>query len=141
MRATPSACAPAPAPAGHTTPRAAFASCPPSGPSSASPPRSGPAHDRASATTRAGTGPPRPEPPGGRRLAMPDPPIAPPAPAEAQQLPLDFATPRFTIAHHEPLVTLYHGDCVEVMASLPAQSIDAIVTDPPYGLEFMGNDW
>lgn len=36
---------------------------------------------------------------------------------------------------------IYLGDCVEVMASLPEASIDAIVTDPPYGLGFMGNDW
>lgn len=27
----------------------------------------------------------------------------------------------------------HHGDCLEVMASLPASSIDAVVTDPPYG--------
>jgi DNA modification methylase len=27
------------------------------------------------------------------------------------------------------------------MATLPAESIDAIVTDPPYGLSFMGKDW
>jgi DNA modification methylase len=27
------------------------------------------------------------------------------------------------------------------MASLPAESVDAVVTDPPYGLEFMGRDW
>lgn len=33
------------------------------------------------------------------------------------------------------------GDCVEVMASLPACSVDAIVTDPPYGLGFMGKAW
>jgi DNA modification methylase len=38
-------------------------------------------------------------------------------------------------------VTLYHGDCRAVMASLGAASVDAIVTDPPYGLEFMGKDW
>lgn len=25
-----------------------------------------------------------------------------------------------------------HGDCIEVMASLPAESVDAIVTSPPY---------
>ena len=36
-------------------------------------------------------------------------------------------------------VTLYHGDCREVMASLDA--VDAVVTDPPYGLSFMGNHW
>lgn len=34
-----------------------------------------------------------------------------------------------------------HGDCLTVMRSLPDQSVDAIVTDPPYGLEFMGKEW
>ncbi|QGJ88633.1 DNA methylase [Mycobacterium phage Atcoo] len=38
-------------------------------------------------------------------------------------------------------VTLYHGDCVEVLRTLPDNSVDAVVTDPPYGLEFMGKDW
>jgi DNA modification methylase len=38
-------------------------------------------------------------------------------------------------------VTLHHGDCVEVMATMPESSIDAVCTDPPYGLEFMGRDW
>ena len=38
-------------------------------------------------------------------------------------------------------VTLYAGDCIEVMRQLPEASVDAIVTDPPYGLEFMGKDW
>lgn len=33
------------------------------------------------------------------------------------------------------------GDCLNVMTGLPAASIDAIVTDPPYGLSFMGKDW
>lgn len=37
--------------------------------------------------------------------------------------------------------TLYVGDCIAVMAALPANSVDAVVTDPPYGLEFMGRDW
>jgi DNA modification methylase len=27
---------------------------------------------------------------------------------------------------------LYHGDCIEVMQSMPAASVDAIVTSPPY---------
>lgn len=31
--------------------------------------------------------------------------------------------------------TLYHGDCVEVMAALPAESVDAIVTSPPYAMQ------
>jgi DNA modification methylase len=36
---------------------------------------------------------------------------------------------------------IHHGDCIEVMATFEAESIDAIVTDPPYGLEFMGKGW
>ena len=38
-------------------------------------------------------------------------------------------------------VTLYHGDCLDVLATLPDASVDSVVTDPPYGLEFMGKDW
>lgn len=34
-----------------------------------------------------------------------------------------------------------HGDCVEVMAAMDADSVDAIVTDPPYGIRFMGKAW
>ncbi len=37
--------------------------------------------------------------------------------------------------------TLYHGDCLEVMRTLPDFSVDAVVTDPPYGLSFMGKKW
>lgn len=33
------------------------------------------------------------------------------------------------------------GDCRELMAEMPETSIDAIITDPPYGLEFMGVAW
>jgi len=33
------------------------------------------------------------------------------------------------------------GDCVELMRGLEPASVDAIVTDPPYGLEFMGKEW
>ena len=33
------------------------------------------------------------------------------------------------------------GDCLEVMAGMEPDSIDAIVTDPPYGLGFMGKKW
>ena len=32
------------------------------------------------------------------------------------------------------------GDAVEEMKKLPENSVDACVTDPPYGLEFMGKD-
>jgi DNA modification methylase len=33
------------------------------------------------------------------------------------------------------------GDCLEKMKELEENSVDAIVTDPPYGLSFMGKDW
>ena len=36
---------------------------------------------------------------------------------------------------------LINGDCLEAMAALPDSSVDAIVTDPPYGLSFMGKAW
>jgi site-specific DNA-methyltransferase (adenine-specific) len=38
-------------------------------------------------------------------------------------------------------ITLHLGDCREGMAELAENSVDAIVTDPPYGLEFMGKEW
>jgi site-specific DNA-methyltransferase (adenine-specific) len=38
-------------------------------------------------------------------------------------------------------VTLHHGDCREVLAGLPDASVDAVVTDPPYELGFMGKAW
>jgi len=46
-------------------------------------------------------------------------------------------TPYYT----DDAVTLWHGDCLEVLRDLPDASIDAVVTDPPYGLEFMGKEW
>lgn len=35
----------------------------------------------------------------------------------------------------------YQGDCRDVMDGMEADSIDAIVCDPPYGLKFMGKGW
>jgi len=37
--------------------------------------------------------------------------------------------------------TLHLGDCLDVMRTLPDNSVDSIVTDPPYGLAFMGKKW
>jgi DNA modification methylase len=36
---------------------------------------------------------------------------------------------------------LWLGDCLEVMSGMPDNSVDSIVTDPPYGLSFMGKRW
>ena len=33
------------------------------------------------------------------------------------------------------------GDCIDKLKELDDNSIDSIVTDPPYGLSFMGKDW
>jgi DNA modification methylase len=38
-------------------------------------------------------------------------------------------------------LTLHLGDCLEVLRTLPDASVDAVVTDPPYGLAFMGKKW
>lgn len=38
-------------------------------------------------------------------------------------------------------VTLLHGDCLDILPTLPDCSVDAVVCDPPYGLEFMGKEW
>ena len=39
------------------------------------------------------------------------------------------------------MVELLHGDCLERLRELPDCSVDACVTDPPYGLRFMGKAW
>jgi len=36
---------------------------------------------------------------------------------------------------------LIHGDSLEVLPTFEAESVDAIVSDPPYGLGFMGKAW
>jgi site-specific DNA-methyltransferase (adenine-specific) len=35
--------------------------------------------------------------------------------------------------------TLYHGDCIEILPTLPR--VDAVVTDPPYGMAFRSNHY
>lgn len=43
--------------------------------------------------------------------------------------------------YSEDLATVYHGDCIDVMRELPDGSVDAVVTDPPYGIRFLGEAW
>ena len=38
------------------------------------------------------------------------------------------------------MFTLMKGDCLQRMAELPTNSVDTVISDPPYGLEFMGKD-
>ena len=46
-----------------------------------------------------------------------------------------------SVFYEDDAVTVHHGDCVEVMRALPAESVDSVVTDPPYGIRFMGQAW
>lgn len=39
------------------------------------------------------------------------------------------------------MIDLRLGDCLEVLRELPDASVDAVVTDPPYGIGFMGREW
>jgi DNA modification methylase len=39
------------------------------------------------------------------------------------------------------LIKLYRGDCLKVLKRLPPGTVDCFVTDPPYGLLFMGRSW
>ena len=38
-------------------------------------------------------------------------------------------------------VSLHLGECLDVLRSMADNSVDAVVTDPPYGLSFMGKRW
>ncbi|MDM2592355.1 DNA-methyltransferase [Mycobacteroides abscessus] len=59
--------------------------------------------------------------------------------------------------YQDEQVTLHHGDCLDVLRvddygydwnlgyrsarMFPDNSVDAVITDPPYGIAFMGKDW
>lgn len=43
--------------------------------------------------------------------------------------------------YEEPSIKLYQEDCPNVMKEMPDESVDLILTDPPYGYSFMGKDW
>lgn len=36
---------------------------------------------------------------------------------------------------------ILHGDCLEHLKSLPDNSVESLVTDPPAGISFMGKEW
>lgn len=41
--------------------------------------------------------------------------------------------------YESPLVTVWHGKAEDVVAAMPTESVDLIVTDPPYGVEWQSN--
>jgi site-specific DNA-methyltransferase (adenine-specific) len=46
-----------------------------------------------------------------------------------------------TPIYQDGSVTLHRGDCLDVLRELPDNSVDAVITDPPYGIRFMGKAW
>ena len=38
-------------------------------------------------------------------------------------------------------VAIYHADCRELLPLISDKSVDLVLTDPPYGIGFMGKDW
>ncbi len=48
---------------------------------------------------------------------------------------------QFNLFPNTSTQTVLEGDCLDKMKEMPANSIDFIITDPPYGLHFMGKDW
>ena len=36
---------------------------------------------------------------------------------------------------------IQQGNNIDLLKKLEDNSVDAIVTDPPYGIEFLGNNW
>lgn len=43
--------------------------------------------------------------------------------------------------HREPGVEIWEGDCLSVMPTFEANRFSTCITDPPYGLKFMGKSW
>jgi len=33
-------------------------------------------------------------------------------------------------------ITIYHADCLDILPHLPSQSVDLVLTDPPYGISY-----
>ena len=46
-----------------------------------------------------------------------------------------------TLQDEVDLGWVYHSDCLEALKTLPDNSFDAVVTDPPAGIGFMGKTW
>jgi hypothetical protein len=53
----------------------------------------------------------------------------------------DFLGTAAHVAGGVVTATVIHGDCLDVMRAMEPNSVDAIVTDPPAGISFMGKAW
>jgi DNA modification methylase len=45
------------------------------------------------------------------------------------------------VTHTINRVTIHEGDCLQSLRAMPDESVHCVVTDPPYGLSFMGKRW
>ena len=59
---------------------------------------------------------------------------------DCEPVPHDCAPVAYTPKEDVPY-TLRHGDCLEVLKGMEAETYTAIVTDPPAGIAFMGKQW
>jgi DNA modification methylase len=60
------------------------------------------------------------------------------APAD---LPVDDRGDPVRAEGEKPRSEIINADCVEYLRTLPENSVDSVVTDPPYELAFMGRKW
>ena len=42
---------------------------------------------------------------------------------------------------HDQTFEVLHGDCLAAMQSMPDESVDAVVCDPPYGISYFSRGW
>ena len=40
--------------------------------------------------------------------------------------------------YQDEMVTLYHGDCLKILPTLPSESAHVLLTDPPYNVAYAG---
>ena len=43
--------------------------------------------------------------------------------------------------YHDDSAVIYCVDCRDILKKIPKESVDLLLTDPPYGIGFMGKDW
>ena len=78
--------------------------------------------------------PPQGGPPNGSAAAnaVPNSSAAPVLPTNNQQLTTNNFRPAFDDPQHH--LRLYQGDCLEILAAIPENSVDLVFADPPYFL-------
>ncbi len=41
--------------------------------------------------------------------------------------------------YEEDAGVIYNADCIDIMREMPDKSVDLVLTDPPYGIDFQSN--